>query len=102
MSQARARTRAQRWGATLWRRVRNPRVRLGLVVLVPTVVWFVVLQFAPIIEAMWFAFFHVDLTNMSLWDALSNSPFDGLLRFQHLFDPELNPEFWPAALHSAI
>ncbi len=102
VSQARARTRAQRWGVTLWRRARNPRVRLGLTVLVPTVVWFVVLQFAPIVEAMWFAFFHVDLTNMSLWDALSNSPFDGLLRFQHLFDPELNPEFWPAALHSAI
>ncbi len=93
---------ARGWGATLWRRAHSPRARLGLIVLVPTVVWFVVLQFAPIVEAMWFAFFHVDLTNMSLWDALSQSPFDGLLRFQHLFDPELNPEFWPAALHSAI
>jgi len=90
--------RAQGWGATLWRRAHNPRARLAVIVLVPTIIWFVVLQFAPIFEAMWFAFFHVDLANMSLW----NSPFDGLLRFQHLFDPELNPEFWPGALHSAI
>jgi len=71
-------------------------------VLVPTIAWFIVLQFVPIVEAMWFAFFHVDLANMSLGDALWNSPFDGLLRFQHLFDPELNPEFWPASLRSVI
>jgi len=102
LSRAAAHTKPRGWGTRLWRWAHNPRVQLGVIVLVPTVLWFVVLQFAPIVEAMWFAFFHVDLTNMSLWDALSNSPFDGLLRFQHLFDPELNPEFWPAALHSAI
>jgi len=100
--QAPAPARAQGWGASLWRGAPNPRAKLAVIVLVPTIVWFVVLQFGPIVEAMWFAFFHVDLTNMSLWDALWNSPFDGLLRFQHLFDPELNPEFWPGALHSAI
>lgn len=95
---------AHSWGqgARLWRVARNPRARLGAVVLVPTILWFAIFQVAPIIESIWFAFFHVDLATMSFWDAVWSSPFDGLLRFQHLFDSELNPQFWPGVVHTVI
>jgi ABC-type sugar transport system permease subunit len=47
--------------------------------------------------------FHVDLANMTSWvDIIQTSQFVGLLRFQHLFDPEYNPQFWPGTLHSII
>jgi len=95
--------RSPEWGRWLWRAVRNQQLWLGAIVLVPTLVWYVVIQVSPILEAFWFAVFHVDVANMVSWfDIFQTSQFVGLLRFQHVFDPALNPQFWPGALHSVI
>ena len=82
---------------------RNPQLHLGLVVLVPTLLWYVVLQLGPVLEAFWFALYHVELSNLSSWsDLIGTSQFVGLLHFQHLFDPILNPQFWPGTARSLI
>jgi multiple sugar transport system permease protein len=83
--------------------LRNPQLHLGLVVLVPTLLWYIVLQVGPILEALWFTFYHVDLSDLSSWTYLiQSSQFIGWLHFQHLFDPRLNPQFWPGTLRSVI
>jgi ABC-type sugar transport system permease subunit len=62
-----------------------------------------VLEVGPVLEAFWFAVFHVDITNISSWiDIFQTSQFVGALHFQHLFDPMYNPQFWPGTLHSVI
>ena len=89
--------------AWLGRAMRNRQLHLGVVVLVPTLLWYAVLQAGTVLEAIWFALFHVDLWALSSWSELvQGSTFVGLLHFQHLFDPTLNPQFWPGAMHSVI
>jgi ABC-type sugar transport system permease subunit len=95
--------RPRAWGRRMRRAARNPQLWLGIVVLVPTLLWYIVLQAGPVLEAFWFAVFHVDIANMASWfDILQTSQFVGLLHFQHLFDPTYNPQFWPGTLHSTI
>jgi multiple sugar transport system permease protein len=95
--------RSRGWGAPVRRALRNPQLWLGVVVLVPTMLWYIILQAGPILEAIWFAVFHVDVANMASWfDIFQTSQFVGLLHFQHLFDPMYNPQFWPGTLHSLI
>src|SRR5205807_3812080 len=82
------------WGRLAHRIAHNPRLWLGIAVLVPTIMWYIVLVLGPILEAFWFSVFHVDIANMSSWfDIFATSQFVGLVRFQHLFDPMYNPEF---------
>lgn len=96
-------SRSRNLGARLRWALRNPQLHLGLVVLVPTILWYVVLQLGPVLEAFWFALYHVELTGLTSWsDLFSTSYFVGLLHFQHLFDPTLNPQFWPGTARSLI
>lgn len=91
------------WGRRLRRVARNSQLWLGLTVLVPTILWYLAMEAGPILEAFWFAVFHVDISNVSSWiDMFQTSQFVGALHFQHLFDPTYNPEFWPGVLHSII
>ncbi len=95
--------RSRSWGAKLRRAARNPQLHLGLIVLVPTLIWYIVLELGPVIETVWFTLYHVDISGVSSWsDLIRSSYWVGLLHFQHLFDPTLNPQFWPGTLHSAI
>jgi len=94
---------AGNWGVRLRRAARNPQLQLGVLVLVPTIIWYLIMEAGPILEAFWFAVFHVDIANMSSWfDIFQTSEFVGWLHFQHLFDPTFNPQFWPGSLHSVI
>jgi multiple sugar transport system permease protein len=89
--------------AGLLRTLRNPRFRLGAIVLVPTLLWYLVLQVGPVFEAFWFALYHIEFMDLPSWkDLIADSHFTGLLHFQHLFDPRLNPQFWPATLRSLV
>ena len=47
--------------------LRNPQLHLGIIVLVPTLLWYVVLQAGPVLEAFWFALYHVELTSLRSW-----------------------------------
>jgi len=85
------------------RALRNPQLQLGIVVLAPTLLWYFVLQVAPVLEAFWFALYHVQLLDLSSWaDLIQSSYFVGALHFEHLLDPRLNPQFWPGTLRSLI
>ncbi len=91
------------WGDVLRRALRNPQLHLGIIVLVPTLIWYVVLELGPVVETIWFTLYHVDISGVSSWaDLIHSSYWVGLLHFQHLFDPTLNPQFWPGTLHSVI
>ncbi len=93
----------QSWGAVLRRTVRNPKLWLATIVLVPTILWYIAMVVGPILEAFWLALFHVDIANMGTWwDMVQTSEYTGALHFQHLFDPTFNPQFWPGTLHSVI
>ncbi len=95
--------RAGIWRVVVRRVVHNPRLWLGAVVLVPTLLWYVVLEVGPIVEAFWFSLFHVNIADISSWfSVFQSSQFTGFLHFQHLFDPLYNPQFWPGTLHSLI
>jgi ABC-type sugar transport system permease subunit len=83
--------------------LRNRQLHLGIIVLVPTLLWYIVLQAGPVLEAFWFALYHVELTSLRSWtDLIQTSYFVGALHFQHLFDPTLNPQFWPGTLRSVV
>jgi ABC-type sugar transport system permease subunit len=99
----RLRVRFRGWDAFVRRAARHPRLWLGLIVLVPTLLWYMVMQLGPILEVGWLAVFRVYLPDVTSWaDLFQSSQFVGAYYFQVLFNPEYNPQFWPGVLHSVI
>lgn len=90
-------------GRQLRRAARNPQLWLALVVLVPTILWYLVMEAGPILEAIWFSIVRVHLSDVSSWlDIFRSGQFVGAYYFQVLFNPVDNPEFWPGVLHTVI
>jgi ABC-type sugar transport system permease subunit len=82
--------------ATLRSALRKPQFWLGLAVLTPTLVWYVLFQFGPVLESFFFSLVFVRLLH------LFDSHYVGLSNYDQLFDPLLNPNVAPALAHTVI
>lgn len=80
----------------LRRTLRKPQFWFGGAVLVPTLLWYTIFQFGPVLESFYFSFVYVRILD------LLGGRFTGLGNYAQLFDPELNPNFGPAALNTVI
>ncbi len=78
------------------RALRKPQFWFGGAVLVPTLLWYTIFQFGPVLESFYFSFVYVRILN------LLGGRFTGLGNYTQLFDPELNPDFGLAALNTVV
>lgn len=83
-------------GQRLRRILRKPQFWFGSAVLVPTLLWYAIFQFGPVLESFYFSFVYVRILN------LLGGHFTGLGNYSQLFDAELNPDFGPAALNTVV
>jgi ABC-type sugar transport system permease subunit len=72
----------------------RPQFWFGAAVLVPTMIWYVVFQFGPVLESFWFSLVFVRLLH------IDQSRFVGWSNFSQVFDPLLNPELPPALFNT--
>jgi ABC-type sugar transport system permease subunit len=84
---------ARRW---LRRTLHKPQFWFGSAVLIPTLLWYTIFQFGPVIESFYFSFVYVRILD------LLGGRFIGLGNYTQLLDAELNPNFGPAALNTVI
>jgi len=91
--QIRVSAQRQTFSHTLRKTLRRPQFWFGFSVLVPTLIWYAIFSFGPILEAFWFASVRFQLRD------IANSPFIGLDNFRELF---ANANFLPALGNTLI
>jgi raffinose/stachyose/melibiose transport system permease protein len=76
--------------------MRKPQFWLGMAVMVPTLIWYILFQFGPVLESFLFSAVFVRLLD------IVHSRYVGLSNYDQLFDPILNPNVAPALTHTVI